>query len=121
MTPRDLPIAQLVQQSSSPLLLVRIFTRQRIAQPDLKLYLLAPTKHGVVMLSYNRRLNQPPPHALAYRPRWLGLYNSRQRLDRNRESKTPHAEALTCLDKPLQLAADSSSRISALRHKLAAG
>lgn len=52
------------------------------------------------MLSYNRRLNQPPPHALVYRPRWLGLYNSRQRLDRNRESETPHAEALTCLDKP---------------------
>lgn len=57
MTPRDLPIAQLVQQSSSPLLLVRLCTRQRIAQPDPKLYLLAPTKHEMVMLSYNQRLN----------------------------------------------------------------
>ena len=91
MTQRDLPIAQLAQQSSSPLPLVRLCTRQRIAQPDLKLYLLTPTKHEIVILYYDRRLNQPPPHALAYRPRWLGLYNSQQRLDRNRESETPHA------------------------------
>ena len=91
MTQRDLPIAQLAQQSSSPLLSVRLCTRQRIAQPDLKLYLLAPTKHEIVIPSYDRRLNRPPPHALAYRPRWLGLYNSQQRLDRNRESETPHA------------------------------